>query len=326
MSSESYPIPVQTIIQTIEELLANLGQEQFAELIRHAHANIDWESHDNWDGGTEYYVLNLRVPVATFAGIEPKRDAVEKLLLQKTKAITRQFDRDIISRVIIIPDSQLTGTPGAGQLFPEILSRIWEVGGLRLFVTHCSEDKRAAVALKRELVSYGVSAFVAHEDIEPNRTWQTEIERALASMHALAAMATPGFDASVWCQQEIGFALGRGVPVIPLRLGADPSGFLGHIQAFPGDTAKIVELGSCVVDALLKFDRTSAIMRESLVSTFERSTSWESARFLKTPLMTVSGFDAGQLARLEKALTTNEKVANAWGVPDAIKQLLAQHR
>lgn len=326
MSNKSYPVPVQTIIQTLDELLANRGQDQLAELLRQADATVDWEGHDNWNDVVEYYVLNLRVPVAAFAGVEPKRDAIEKLLLQKAKSVTRQFDRDVISRVAIIPDSRLTGAPGAGQLSPEILRRIWEADGLHLFVSHRSEDKVAAVGLKKALVPYGVSAFVAHEDIEPNRVFQTEIERALASMHALVAMATVGFDSSVWCQQEIGFALGRGVPVIPLRLGADPSGFLGRIQAFSGDLTKVDELGSSVVDALLKFGRTSVIMRELLVCRFERVTSWEGARLLKTQLMTVSGFDEGQLARLENALTANEKVASAWGVPDAIRQLLVQHR
>jgi hypothetical protein len=51
------------------------------------------------------------------------------------------------------------------------------------------------------LRSFGVSAFVAHENIEPTK-WQDEIEKALLSMNALAAILMPGFHESKWTDQE----------------------------------------------------------------------------------------------------------------------------
>jgi hypothetical protein len=324
--NEGYPVPVQTIVQTLGELLSHRGEDEISDMVRQAEASIDWTEHDNWNGGTEYYVMNLRVPVAAYASIEPRREAIEKLLLEKTSGITRQFDRNIIREVVITPDSRLSGQAGTAQLSPEVLKRIWEGGGLRLFLSHVSQLKVAASNLKGKLVPYGGSAFVAHEDIEPNLVWEAEIARALASMHALVAMVTPGFDNSVWCQQEIGFALGRGVPVIPLRLGADPRGFIGRIQAASGDPSKAEPLASAIVDLLIKHPRTTASVRECLVAEFEQVWSWENAKLLNGKIVTISGFDEAQLDRLERALTANQKVAEAWGVPDAIRRLLAAHR
>jgi hypothetical protein len=48
-----------------------------------------------------------------------------------------------------------------------------------------SKDEATAMRLKECLGAYGITGFVAHEDIEPSRVWQTEIERALFAMDAL---------------------------------------------------------------------------------------------------------------------------------------------
>lgn len=324
--TDAYPIPIQTIVKTIDELLSHQGEEQVADLLRQADASIDLTEQDGWNGGTDYYVINLHVPVVTFAAIESKRVEIEQLILQKVKLVCREFERDIIRNVIIVPDAHLTRTKGTGLLSPVILKRIWERDGLRLFLTHRAEDKILATKLKEQLATFGVSVFVAHEDIEPNQEWQSEIEKALSSMHALAALLTPGFATSIWCQQEIGFALGGGIPIFPLRLGADPPGFIGKTQALTGSPHKISELAGGLVDLLIKYPRTVSLMREHLLHAFERVWSWESARLLNSKLITMTGFEGAQLARLEHILTTNEKVQEAWGVPEAIKQLIAKHR
>jgi hypothetical protein len=96
----------------------------------------------------------------------------------------------------------------------------------RLFISHISKDKHRATRLKECLALYAISAFVAHEDIFPTLEWQTEIERALYFMDAFIAIHTPGFSKSFWTQQEIGFAVGRGVKIISFSMGEDPTGFI----------------------------------------------------------------------------------------------------
>lgn len=101
----------------------------------------------------------------------------------------------------------------------------------RLFISHISADKDKAVRLKTCLARYAILGFVAHEDIHPTLEWQAEIERALRTMDAFIAIHTLGFSKSFWTQQEVGFALGRGVKIISFKMGEDPTGFISKQQA-----------------------------------------------------------------------------------------------
>ncbi len=67
------------------------------------------------------------------------------------------------------------------------------------------------------------------------------------------------------------------------------------------------------------------MMRERLVREFESAKTWETARLLRPKIVSITEFSDAQLSRIEKSLTENEKVATAYGVPEAIKQLLARH-
>jgi len=123
----------------------------------------------------------------------------------------------------------------------------------RLFISHISAEKLKATRLKDCLEPYAISGFVAHEDIHPTKQWQDEIERALYCMDAFVAIHTKGFSASNWTQQEIGFAVGRGVKVISLRMGEDPTGFISKQQALPRQR-KTAEDVAREIDQLLKND------------------------------------------------------------------------
>src|SRR4051812_48308973 len=52
----------------------------------------------------------------------------------------------------------------------------WIGGFLRLFISHLAIHRKEASEIKIALQAYGVSAFVAHNDIEPTSEWQNEIE------------------------------------------------------------------------------------------------------------------------------------------------------
>jgi hypothetical protein len=107
-------------------------------------------------------------------------------------------------------------------------------------------------ALKADLAHWGISAFVAHEDIEPAREWMTEVEAGLQTMEVMAAVVEPGFRESDWCPQEVGFALGRKIDIITLRAGLDPYGFFGKFQGIQikGKLAK--DVANEIVRLLLK--------------------------------------------------------------------------
>ena len=99
-------------------------------------------------------------------------------------------------------------------------------------MSHLASRKEEVHGLSNMLKQFGFACFVAHDAIEPSREWRREIERALDSCDVLVAYVTPEFFASHWTDQEIGWALGRGVAAIPISVdGETPRGFIGSYQA-----------------------------------------------------------------------------------------------
>jgi len=134
----------------------------------------------------------------------------------------------------------------------EEIGRIWENGKYRVFLSHLAEFKKETATLKKELGLYGIFCFVAHEDIQPTQKWQDEIENALKTMDVLVALITVKFHESLWTNQEIGFAFGHDVPIIPVRLGIDPCGLIGKFQALSCTWETAAEE---LVKLLIKYDR-----------------------------------------------------------------------
>jgi TIR domain len=131
----------------------------------------------------------------------------------------------------------------SGELISSSLEpTFWRKGMLRLFISHLASQRVFAGELQENLFRYGISSFVAHNDIEPTSEWQTQIEMALSTCDSLVALLHDNFHASNWTDQEIGFAMGRGVPTFAIRLGETPYGFIGRFQAFNGTRRHLLSL------------------------------------------------------------------------------------
>jgi TIR domain len=167
-----------------------------------------------------------------------------------SKAALQGAPTDILVKIAQELDINVSLAQGAIAIPP----RNWkETSYFRLFISHISKDKDKATRLKDCLLPYAISGFVAHEDIHPTLEWQNEIERALHAMDAFVAIHTHGFSASVWTQQEIGFAVGRGVKIISFKMGEDPAGFISKRQALARGR-RTAEQVAKEIDTLLSVD------------------------------------------------------------------------
>lgn len=207
---------------------------------------------------------------------------------------------------------------------PRMDPPFWRKGMFRLFVTHLAAHRAFAGELQEALLPFGISAFVAHNDIEPTQEWQTQIETALATCDAVVALLHPGFHESNWTDQEIGFGMGRGVPVFSVRFGGDPYGFIGRFQAFQGEGKTAAQLGRELFEAYRKNKETQAKMAEILVSRFEDSSSFAAAKTNMDYLEELEVWDRSFSARIEAAIKNNSQVEGAWGVPDRVRRLVGR--
>lgn len=214
----------------------------------------------------------------------------------------------------------LENTPDQ-SISEDMIHDIWKPNCFRLFLSHKAEKKVEATKLKKELALFGVSCFVAHEDIEPAKEWQKEIEKALFSMDVLVAMMTVNFSESKWTDQEVGVAFGRQIPIIPIRLGMDPYGFIGKYQAMPGYN-DICKLAKAIILLLWSKFPDNERLLEGLITRFENSTSFTQANFLIKKIEHITQMPYSLIERLEKANKENGQVREAFEVKKRLPVIL----
>lgn len=198
----------------------------------------------------------------------------------------------------------------------------WEDGELRVFVSHLTSSKTKAASLQTALGRYGMSCFVAHNDIHPTLEWQLEIENALSTCELLVALIHPDFVSSQWCDQEVGYALGRGLPVFAVSCGADPHGFVSRFQAFAGIGKKSPEIAKELFEAAIIHKKLQTKMADVLVDRFVNSGSFAAAKERIGYLEQLKVWDTSYAARLKKAVSGNSQISGSWGVPERVTHLL----
>lgn len=197
----------------------------------------------------------------------------------------------------------------------------WKPGFLRLFISHLAKYKEEATKLQGNLVLFGISCFVAHEDIEPTREWQTEIEKALETMQAMVALFHPEFHESRWTDQEIGVALGRKVPVVPVRLGLDPYGFVGKIQAVNGRSQEPRALAEAIFQSLSNHSILWAPLVDGTISALAAATNFDQANKCVRRLRALGGLTKEHVEKIEQAERANGQVRGAYEVTPFLAEL-----
>lgn len=322
MNESGCPMQVSEVVATLSEIFRHQGRPEVVELLDSAHARFDEIDFDNWNGGTYTWALCLNVPVPIFASLENRLSEIEQEIRAKLAPIERNYPNNPIGEVRITPI--VAGSPLLGiRMAPSDIEvrRLWPDRRFRLFLSHLSADKVEVSALKRALEIYGITAFVAHEDIEPSLQWRDEIELGLKSMHALVALVTPEFHNSHWTDQEIGWAFGRGVPVVSVRLGKDPCGFAGKFQALSGSLKQPAALAESIVGVLIANPHAQGEMRRALVKVFSSSRSFVRTHALKAVIVTATGFSEEEKKELQEACSENPYVSGAYFVPEAIYKI-----
>jgi hypothetical protein len=204
----------------------------------------------------------------------------------------------------------------------------WKAGHLRLFMSHLAVHQQAVGLIGEFLGSVGIDAFVAHTSIEPSAEWQNVIESSLRTCDAMAVFLHPGFQESNWCDQEVGFALARRVPVLPLNFGINPYGFMGKFQADKCEGRRPSEIGQRIIDWLVKSPAAQTALAEAAVGALEQSGSFDQTRRIMPVLVALPSFTPDQLVRLDRAAQSNVDVREAYvdsgNAPDRLRRLIAQ--
>jgi TIR domain len=181
---------------------------------------------------------------------------------------------------------------------------------LFIFASHLSAERRFVGAIREELERFGVTLFVAHDSIPDDATWHHEIEKALDAADAGLVFLHQGFKESDWCPQELGWLLGRHVPVMPLNFGVTPYGPLGKLQAGPERSNAPQVIAENILDRLVRQETLRGGLVASLVTAMQSSGSFNRTDRIWKYLRELD-CDANQSAGLLVAAKTNDQVYRA---------------
>lgn len=241
------------------------------ELFKEENLYEIFDNHDNWNGGIDYFTIELRVSVEQFIQIEG--DNERKISDDITKAFEYALKSNeslVINGTTIVPyDDETVYIPTSES--------IWDMDYFRLFISHVSESKVPARNLKVCLEKWGIHGFVAHEDIEPTKEWTTVLTDALFSMNALCAILVKKFRSSSWCDQEVGFALGQNKLCIPIKKEIIPYGFLGRYQMIKADGLNANQVAQKIAECIFGDNRTHGVYCNNLARLLINSKTTEKA-------------------------------------------------
>lgn len=224
----------------------------------------------------------------------------------------------LMAIVPIVEDALSYVVSGSGEM-PGNYEALWDPVSIRLFISHIDTVKVDAHKLASELKKYGIDSFVSHDDIEPDEDWQREIEKALVSMDAMLAFISDDFFESAWTNQEIGYALGRAIPVISIKLEkTDPKGFIRNRQAIPGNIDNLFQNVRQVNLAIRKRLANSPRYRRLVLERFICAGNFREAKDAFEDLKTLSDVKDDEVTQLVRAFNDNDQLHNCWAVKNGL--------
>jgi len=207
-------------------------------------------------------------------------------------------------------------TPPPGSPWPDDL--------VRVFLSHSALYKRFVGDVAEHLRGFGAHGFVAHETMTITLPWQAQIEHALTTAEALVALVHPEVNDSPWCQQEIGWAYGRGIPVLCVRIGADPKGFPGSLQWPSGYDLDPGKVASAIGGWLNKQPSLSNRVASGLIKALEEAGSYYEARDAARALDAVGTLTTEQWDAVDHIVRTNDQVGQSIWAREALGPLFAR--
>lgn len=199
----------------------------------------------------------------------------------------------------------------------------WKAGHFKLFISHLASFKGNTARLQQVLKDYAISSFVAHEDIEPSKEWQIEIESALHTMDSMAVILMKGFKESNWCDQEVGFAVGKDVLIIPIRKGVDPYGFIGKYQGIQANGKNIGEVAEEVFNTIVKSPKTRGKILNALSNAIGQSTEINDAIGKVKLLGSDSNIPNEILENIKTSITENTVLINSRKFINTVNELFS---
>lgn len=298
--------------------------ELFHDIIEYSKITVIEEvSFDNWNGGMTGHDVIMYLPERILIKIKlENKNHICNQLKDDINGVNTEVNQEYINSVHLklqdADDPQFeksipfTDTP---TLRPVDVG-LWDGDALRLFISHRDLHKAKANELAEALRPFGICSFVAHDAIKPMNEWQKDIENGLKTMEVMLIFLTDDFHESNWTNQEVGFALGKGVPIVCLKLGnKDPQGFIGSQQALKASYDDISFCASnlyrLLTEKINSANRLHDILIEQLISSVSYTDAMDALRRLQSG---VERINETQLKKIAEGYSKNSQLYGCGGI------------
>lgn len=263
--------------------------------------------------------LLLRIAAKIEEDSEYNRHKIELMLRNfgmSTSRVSLEENLDTGEDDAVLELAKFLGVDESNEASPPQATRVTVkvAQPLFIFASHLTSERHFVGSISQELAQFGITVFVAHDSIPDDAAWQNEIDKALDHADAGLAFLHPDFKKSDWCPQEVGWLLGRDVPVMPLNFGITPFGPLGRLQANLERSTATDAVCEKIMERILRQEPLRAGLVASLVKAMQSSRSfnrtdriWKYLRDLEC--------DANQSAELLDATKSNDQI---WRAESAI--------
>lgn len=184
------------------------------------------------------------------------------------------------------------------------------------------EGKEYASALREELAILGINAIMASRSIRPGAVWAQTILEHLEASSALLCIASRGYTDSAWCQQEIGWAIGRNIPALWIRYDSaeHSTGFLKSKQELvPSEPLDEAEIARAIGAWLAAEDKTREETRATLLRALTFSSTYQQTRDIAHVLATLDSLTDDEWQQINDAAASNRQVRDAISYFDRAK-------
>lgn len=184
------------------------------------------------------------------------------------------------------------------------------------------EGKEYALALREELAILGINAIMASRSIRPGAVWAQTILEHLEASSALLCIASRGYTDSAWCQQEIGWAIGRSIPALWIRYdnAEHSTGFLQSKQELiPSEPLDEAAIARAIGAWLAAEDKTREETRATLLRALTFSSTYQQTRDIAHVLATLDSLTDDEWKQINDAAASNRQVRDAVSYSDRAK-------
>ena len=176
------------------------------------------------------------------------------------------------------------------------------------------EGKEYASVLREELAILGINAIMASRLIRPGAVWAQTILGHLEASSALLCIASRGYTDSAWCQQEIGCAIGRGIPALWVCYDSKERsvGFLMDKQDLTvPDPSSQADTARAIGTWLATQEKTREDARATFIRALASSSTYRQTRDIVHVLATLDSLTDDEWQQIDKAAATNRQVREA---------------